>query len=78
MALTIQQIRGLKKGQSLRMTTRLGMGNYNLDAKVVVVSIGKVACGVKVTEILSMGEDNASIIGNQFAVTFAELEVLTE
>ena len=80
MALTQEQIKNLKVGQPLRLTTRLEMSKYDLEAKVVVVKIGKVGCLVEVTEILSKGmdQDSATIDGNQFAVTFAELEIIPE
>lgn len=76
MALTIQQIRKLKKGQPLRVITQQGRGDYHLDAKVQVTGIGTAGCSFSVIEILSKGQAHPATDGKRLVATFADLEVL--
>lgn len=76
MALSPNQIKNLKTGDSLRMITANGLGDYHLDAKVVVISVGTAGSLVQITEILGKGETNMTIDGERLVATFAELDVL--
>jgi hypothetical protein len=76
MALSPKQIKNLKTGDILRMTTQNGQGDYHLDAKVVVISVGTAGSLVQITEILSKGEANMTCDGDRLVATFAELEIL--
>ncbi|MCX6705235.1 MAG: hypothetical protein NT162_02760 [Candidatus Woesebacteria bacterium] len=76
MALTIQQIRKLKKGQSLRVIKQKGRGDYHLDAKAVILGVGTAGCSLKVVEIISKGRAHPATDGKRLVATFADLEVL--
>jgi hypothetical protein len=78
MALTEEQVKNLKEGQRLRMTSNFGLGKSHLDAKVTVIKIGKAGCQVEVSEILSVGEDNAEFDKKWLICAFNELTVLPE
>ena len=78
MALTSVQVQKLKEGQTLKYVDKSEKGDFDIEAKVVVLGIGLSGCSVEVTEVVSKGTSNMTCDGDQMAVTFAELEVLTK
>jgi len=78
MALSKEQIENLKVGQTLKLSTNFPKHDSHLVAKVVVLSLGRVACWVRVIEILDRGPENLSKDGYEYAAMFAELEVIPE
>jgi len=78
MALTSAQINKLEEGQTLKYIDKSESGDFDLEARVKVLGIGLTGCSVEVIEILSKGPSNMTCDGDQMAVTFAELKVLTK
>lgn len=76
MALSQEQIKKLKRGQTLRVVKQQGQGDHHLIAKGFVLGTGTAGCSLKVTEILSKGKAHHATDGRVLTATFAELELL--
>lgn len=78
MALSKEQIKNLKVGQTLKLTFLTPEDDSYIQAKVVVVTIGRAACMVKVIEILDRGPVNMTSDDDQYAALFSELDVIPD
>ena len=76
MALSSEQIRKLKRGQTLWVVKEQGQGDNHLVAKGFILGTGTAGCSLKVTEILSKGKAHHATDGRVLTATFAELELL--
>jgi hypothetical protein len=75
-ALSSEQIRKLKRGQTLWVVKEQGQGDNHLIAKGFILGTGTAGCSLKVTEILSIGDAHPKTHGKVVKATFAELELL--
>jgi hypothetical protein len=75
-ALSRDEIKKLKRGQTLRVVKEQGQGDNHLVAKGFILGTGTVGCSLKVTEVLSIGDACPETHGRVVKATFAELELL--